>query len=387
MKKYKPKQTRTNNILQRIVTNKKQSIENRQTKLTNLRQEIKLLHNEWEKCIGPCNILKAKTIHRKIQLCKTKIDLLTSSTIQKQQVFNLMTQNDQLETTRQHFENNNVGFKLHDQISASGRLYPEIKSRFSNMSIPKIQKWQNLRAHQKRHSIMSEKNMPIKNYNLDFCEKCKVERIVVREHARSICPICADSKTFASHLFETTYENTKKIKKTHIDHMEKGITQYTRGFPSTQNTILEKMSLNYNNIHSHDPFKVQAVLTGKLITDCKDLPNTMSNNRDRLSRELKSQSIPEYTQKQINSLINQRDRLKPDQRNLGTKCKQKKHSNNIVYFRQFGLASNMENSRLFPPLKTNSKHLEGCRALEKVCQDQLQKTKKTNWSWELKPFS
>jgi hypothetical protein len=58
MQKFKQKQT--SNILQTIITSKKKSIENKQTKIINLEKQIESLNDEWEKCIGPFNILKAK---------------------------------------------------------------------------------------------------------------------------------------------------------------------------------------------------------------------------------------------------------------------------------------------------------------------------------------
>lgn len=397
MRKYKPKKNDTKHILHDIISSKKQSIENRQSKLENIRKKISTLNSEWEKCIGPYNILKAKKIHIKIQEYNNEIDLLSSSSVQQSKVFKLMEQNDTLETTHNKFKSSNVSSKLHYQISSSGRLYPPLsnnrKNIFDRMSVPRIQKWQGLRAKQKRQAIMNGESLPVKNYNIDFCEKCKVDRIVRRESARSTCPKCADSKTFAAHVLDVKDNDREKTNKGKQDNclkwMERSSVQYGRGYPMTSDTTLEKICIEYTRVHNHDPYKVSKVATTKIFTKLKDsnLPKETKDAPERVSRELKSQSIPEYTPEQINYLLNQRNRLKPNPQNNDDKSSKKSSFTNIIFLRNFGLAGNMENSRLFQPAKTNKIHLERCRNLEQKCKEQKAISGDMEWSWELKPFS
>jgi hypothetical protein len=404
------KKTKNQEFIKTLIQNQKCKIKDKPTQINNLQKELIALNDKWQHCYGPHDVLKSKLIYKQINSIKSKLKFLQNSKQQKKEIFKIMEQNDTMETTRQKFQDNDISTKLKNQMNTKDRLYPPIPQTsvmlFDRMNIRKIQKWQGLRALKKRHALINNDNLPPKNYNIDFCQSCNVDKIVNRESARSICPKCGDSVSFASHVLDIKdndkVKSTKTKQQSCLNWMQKGSVQHERGHPMAPNSVIETACLKYNHIHNHDPNKVQPVATRAFFKKCPSVPKEFKCASDRITRELKAQSIPEFTSEQINYLLNQRNRLRaPDEQgkinaefcdsSKSSSSKKQKHTKksftNNIYMRQFGLMCGLENSRLFPQAKTNKIHLDRCRSLEKQCELQKKNPLNKKWTWDFKPFS
>jgi hypothetical protein len=91
--------------------------------------------------------------------------------------------------------------------------------------------------------------------------------VVDRELAIRVCPKCAVTSTFASHIFESKdmEKGESSSRQQSLNHMQKFSMQFERGHPSTPLDVLEAMSVAYSRIHLHDPSKVQACRTSNLL--------------------------------------------------------------------------------------------------------------------------
>jgi hypothetical protein len=171
---------------------------------------------------------------------------------------------------------------------------------------------------------------------------------------------------FASYIFNTRdVENnageTSTLGSTRKKHMQRFSAQYERGYPVVPKELLESLSVEYQKFHEHNPRKVVTSRTNQLMRNCAAVPAVFRQAADRVSKELRGESIPEYTEQEINVLLNQRERLlRSSNGSVAT-------FNNQVYLRQFGRANDMEISRLFPHAKTNSVHVKRMRTLEDAC--------------------
>ena len=103
---------------------------------------------------------------------------------------------------------------------------------------------------------------------------------------------------------------------------------------------------------------------------CPNVPKVFKRAPDRVTKVLKGEAIPEYTAVELDTLLDQRNRLQVSDTSDNTR--QKKSYNNLMYFRQLGRTDNMEQSRLFPHARTNSVHVERIWELGQDCIKQGQ---------------
>lgn len=286
-------------------------------------------------------------------------------------------------------------------IPLDSRLYPQVRGRVNIMqTLPtrRAERWRLLRTFKKRLEVMSGQEYTKGNLSytiqndVDTCSKCGSDRYVDKETSNSVCsnPKCGDTRNFASHVFDAKDNDRDEHDSSRhqsLEHLKKFTDQYEKGHPQTPLEVLAKLSSQYAKFHFPDPSKVQSCRTNLLLKTCRDIPKVFRKAADRLSKELKAESIPEYSGNQINQLLNQRKRLRlPDDTPSAEEHKQKKSFNNQIYIRQLGRANDMEQARLHYNAKTNKIHLQRVWALEKECMVMQQKFgEQKDMSWSLYP--
>lgn len=285
------------------------------------------------------------------------------------------------------------------KIALDTRLYPAVKGQVNLLEVlppRKAAAWRLRRTYMKRMEVLtgkehSDPSMPSTRVNpIDVCRSCGVERYTDREASITVCsnPKCGDNYTnYGSHVYDTKdnerddHDNTRSQ---FLEHLKKFTDQYERGHPEAPLETLAKLTGHYNKIHFHDLSKVQTCRTNQLLKTCRDIPKQFRRAPDRMTKELKSESIPEYSGSQINLLLNQRKRLRmPDDQPSNDDHKQKKSFNNQIYIRQLGRANGMEQARLHYNAKTTKIHTQRVWALEKEClvmQDRYGDQKDMTWN-------
>lgn len=235
------------------------------------------------------------------------------------------------------------------------------------MNARSAQRWQTRKLHERRQQVIG------RTQNVDQCSSCMVDRCVDKEMSIAVCPKCGDTRRFATHIFETKEvdkDNAKITRQQSLSHMQKFTDQFQRGYPCMPLSVLERMTVAYSKIHVRDPSKVQLSTTNRLLKKLRYIPRTYKRAPDRMTRELRCQSIPEYTTKELTKLLNQRNRLHAQEEDTGDSTKPKKSFPNPIFMRQLGRANMMEQSRLFQNAKTTRIHLERIRAMDQECDAQ-----------------
>jgi hypothetical protein len=355
-----------------------------------LEKELAGITLAMENCKGPENILKYKVLSKKAEQLQVQLNSISSKRSEKE-MHEHMALLDRLEKT--DFKTNRSNERTVKEIPLDNRLHPPKPNRkniFDIMSERDSDKWKLLRAHQKRYSVMFNSHQTkSRNNQIDTCHKCGVDRNVDKETAISVCPKCGSTRRFASHIFETKdteKDDTQATRQQSLSHMQKFSSQFERGYPSTPIDVLEPISVAYTKFHLHDPAKVQACRTSHLLKSLKDIPKVFKRAPDRLTKELKKESIPEYTSTQLSQLLNQRNRLRTPEEMSGDDKKHRKSFSNQIYMRQLGRANHMEQSRLFPHAKTTKIHMERTRAMEQECEIQKEKLgEQSGMVWSLYP--
>jgi hypothetical protein len=285
-------------------------------------------------------------------------------------------------------------------IPMESRLYPQLQGRvnlMNTMPARKAERWKLLRTAKKRLEVLTGEeytkgNLPYSRVNdVDHCTKCGSDRLLDKETSNSVCSnaACGDTQNFASHVCDVKDNDRDEhdaIRHQSLEHLKKFTDQYERGHPEATVEVLAKLSIPYNKIHFHDASKVQSCRTNLLMKTCRDIPKVFRRASDRLTKELKAESIPEYTGNQINQLLNQRKRLRMPDDQGADDHKQKKSFNNQIYIRQLGRANGMEQARLHFNAKTNKIHLQRVWTLEKECMNMEEKHgDQRDMSWALYP--
>lgn len=273
------------------------------------------------------------------------------------------------------------------------------RSIFDSMTERDAQRWQVQRTQQKRASVLQKHSGGVgrlepRRNPIDTCVNCGVDRVVDKELAITVCPKCGSNREFASHIFDTKEvdKEAHPPKQQTLTHLQKFSGQFERGFPATPLSVYDTLSVAYQKIHFHDPSKVQASRTATFLKTLPGIPKTFRRAPDRLTLELKGQSIPEYTLQELTLLQNQRTRLQTADTDDPT-APHKKSFSNQMYMRQLGRANQMEQSRLFQLPKTNAIHLKRARALEEECESTRHQasasatTTATPMSWSIYPTS
>jgi hypothetical protein len=410
------------NELDFSIREKRKALQQQDKEREQLEKDITKLDLDISKCVGPENILKYKVLKAELESKKKKLEDIKGRKTEKE-MHEYMSLLDQLERNNMRNSNNNNNHGITNgnsdtkRMKMDNRLYPPKPNRkniFDIMPDRDAEKYKLLRAHQKRYAVMYQSLYPVKTRvnEVDTCQACGVDRNVDKEMAISVCPKCGSTRRFASHIFEAKdaeKDDSQNARQQSLSHMQKFSAQFERGYPSTPMDILETVSIAYTKFHSHDPSKVQACRTSHLLKNLKEVPKIFKRAPDRLTKELKNESIPEYTSEQLSQLLNQRNRLRTpeemmnqlkisednsnnnnnhtnnnngvekieeiveDMEEDGEDKKHKKSFSNQIYMGQFGRANMMEQSRLFPHAKTTKIHVERTRAMEKECE--LQKKK------------
>jgi len=366
-------------------------------------QQVELSISE---CKGPENILKYKVLCKKKEALQLQIANLITKRSEKE-MHEYMATIDKLEKTE---AKNTTSSVLLKEVPLDNRLHPPKPNRkniFDVMSQRDSDKYKLLRAHQKRCAVLysnntnntkntndtsttgKPKNELIRTNQIDTCVQCGVDRNVDKETAISVCPKCGSTRRFASHIFETKdseKDESQTTRQQSLSHMQKFSAQFERGYPSTPIDVLEPIFLAYTKFHLHDPAKVQACRTSHLLKGLKHIPKVFKRAPDRLTKELKKESIPEYTSTQLSQLLNQRNRLRTPEEMSDDDKKHRKSFSNQIYMRQLGRANQMEQSRLFPHAKTTKIHMARTRAMEKECEIQKEKLgEEAGMIWSLYP--
>lgn len=385
---------KSQNELESSVKDKRRATQSHEKDKERLEKELVSTISTINNCIGPENILKCKVLTKKAEQLQTQLNNISSKRTERE-MHEYMAMLDRLEKTSMRDSANNSNRQGQvKEIPLDNRLHPPKPNRkniFDIMSQRDSDKWKLLRAHQKRYAVMFNVNNPIQSRSnqIDTCVKCGIDRNVDKETAISVCPKCGSTRRFASHIFETKdteKDDTQATRQQSLSHMQKFSSQFERGYPSTPIDVLEPISVAYTKFHLHDPAKVQACRTSHLLKNLKDIPKVFKRAPDRLTKELKKESIPEYTSTQLSQLLNQRNRLRTPEEMSGDDKKHRKSFSNQIYMRQLGRANQMEQSRLFPHAKTTKIHMERTRAMERECEIQKEKLgEQAGMVWSLYP--
>jgi hypothetical protein len=407
----KKRRRQKGSAMTRAIKGKKLCLSTPHLKINEVRKTLKKHLAELKTCVGPQKILRFKVLTRAIDKLNRSIQTLETHS-QEFRMHEMMAEIDNLNSVHRQNESDSIVSSL-KVIKVQNRLYPAVKHKrnvFDSMEQRDIDKWKNMRSYKKRYSVMFGKHVGNRINHVDLCRKCGVDCIVDKEHARSVCTQCGDCRVFASHIFDTKeVEKDEGIltRQQSLSHMQKFSAQFERGYPCAPLDVLEKMYIQYNKFHFRDPSKVQSCRTAQLMKSCPSISKIYKRAPDRISKELKAESVPEFSSQEINSLLNQRNRLRLPEEIASENAKPKKSFNNQIYMRQLGRANGIEPSRLFPQAKTCKIHIERCRGLEQECLIQQRKYGGDNFVvgvgnntnvqdsksagsgmiWSLKPFS
>ncbi len=277
------------------------------------------------------------------------------------------------------------------------RLHPSSIQPPKHLKRRALAQWRMQRTFQKRLEMLTHETpqdaLTHRVNDIDTCGKCGAERFVDKESSTRTCsnPACGDTMNFASYIIENKdneFANEHEVSKhQNLEHLKRFTEQYERGHRQAPHEILSKLATLYNKIHFHDASKVQPCRTNLLLKQCRDIPKTFRRASDRLSKELRAESIPEYSPQQINQLLEQRKRLRlPDDQASAEEPKQKKSFNNQIFVRLLSRANGNEAGRLHFNAKTNRIHMQRVATLEKECEAVKEKQVDLDgFSWTLHP--
>jgi len=380
--------------LNNTIKEKKKQLQQNQDKVA-LRQKLEKekvqIHASLLSLVGPENILKTKVHQRRLLDIDQALRELDENVVEKS-MHKYMAAVDKLEHAAQQDSNQ----QQKPALQLENRLHPPRPNRrsiFENMSQRDAARWQLVRAHKKRYAVMFAQDHSLKPMvnAIDTCEACGVDRQVDKETAISVCPKCGSTRRFASHIFETKdveKDDGANTKQQSLSHMQKFSAQFERGYPNTPVDLLEPISVAYQKIHLHDFNKVQSCRTSHLLKSIPNMPKVFRRAPDRLTKELKRESIPEYTAEELSLLLNQRNRLRtPEEVTDGGDQKHKKSFSNQFYLRQLGRTNQMAQSRLFQHAKTCKIHMERTRSLEREMEACKTKSGGPEMLWKLFPNS
>ena len=328
------------------IKKRKNALVSVESKMTTCKDVICSLNKELDSCVGPNHILRFKVLTAKIVQERKTLESLTSGD-NESRMHNLMIQIDQLE--KEHEPTRQT-----PTMSITNRLYPPLAHKtniFNSMTNGVKTRWQTLRAYKKRFSLMYDKHMVERKNIIDYCADCGIDRIIDRESARSTCPQCGDCQVFASHIFDIKDMDRNEGVQTRnqsLTHMQKFMAQFERGYPCAPVSVLERLYIEFGKNHMHDPSKVNSCTTARLMKNCPNIHRTFKRAPDRISKELRADSIPEYSPEETARILNQRNRLRLPEEIHDPSSKNKKSYCNQIYLRQFGKSNNMPQSRLFP---------------------------------------
>lgn len=226
------------------------------------------------------------------------------------------------------------------------------------------------RAQEKRMELLyPTASATSRQLNQDKCTMCGDVRHVDKEVATSVCLTCGTAYTFATHIFEMKdfdKDEDETIRQHNLSYMQRYIEQFKRGVPQTSRPILESLATSYMNIHVMDSAKVQ---NSQTLNYAKKLKLGLT---DRITKELKGEPIPEFSQDEIATIINQRVALQPRDP-ITEEIVDKKSFRNDMYIRHLGRANKIEQSRLIPYAKTANTQNTRIRDIETLCE--LQKSR------------
>jgi hypothetical protein len=331
-----------------------------------LHKEMEELEKQRDSCTGRKNIMRYKSLVRKI----TEI---------KKAIFDLKQTKETLCDFQNTIQQLPHKEKTNNSKPHSCRLYPpeiSMSRDFEHLHTERdIDKWKLTRSFKKRCSLLMNTDNECSGLrnNIDKCDICGVDTHVDKESAKKVCPMCGTSSVFFSHIFESKdmeKDDSETTRQQSLAHMHKFGIQYEKGYPTANVEVLENLTNAYNKFHFHTPSKVQSCRTNKLLRQCKNIPKFYRRCPDRLSKELKSESIPEWTSDELSHLLNQRNKLPlPADKNEYTreekKNNPKKSFNNCHFVRAFSRASGWEQARLIPNAKTTKIYFERNRDLER----------------------
>jgi hypothetical protein len=189
-------------------------------------------------------------------------------------------------------------------------------------------------------AVVVNKGVVAPNSDLDLCRLCQVLTVVDRVASRRVCPNCAHTEPFASHVLETKEEKVMEgsIKKQN-SNLRDFLKQWERG---SQSITWEQAAALNRDFTTKIHFRNRGKVTNRRVA------SFMQNKRkqaERVRRELTGASIPEFTKRQSNYFINH---VLPS--NF-------KSNNNQNLLRKFAHVPGMGPARLFAKGKS-SNHLD-----------------------------
>lgn len=341
---------------------------------------LKLLAERRDSLKGPDSLLLYKSLGQEMKKLTEQLYELDKSKLTEHVT--------RLETLERSHGQHNRKPKL-KEISTDTRLFPPngTNRRQVTLSRTSVDSNREVRALKKQLAIGYNLNtvIPERSNALDVCVDCGIDKVVDRETALVVCPRCARNSKFPSHVFDVKEDvpESQAQKQQSTSHMEKYSQQFERGYPCVPRTLMESLSVHYQKIHLHDPSKVQTCRTSAFMKEISDTPKIFRKAPDRVTKELKRESIPEYTSSELKHLLHQRNQLRTHD---DTDQRSKKSFSNQNYMRLLGRANGKEQSRLFQHAKTVKIHTERTRAMEQECEYQHAKTgNQPNAIWSLYP--
>jgi len=267
------------------------------------------------------------------------------------------------------------------------RMYPVRQGEvdiLKRSSKEEIRRWITARAHRHRFSHSHGMMSGALDDAVKKCTNCNVDRLVDREGARAVCPMCGNTKTFASHVLEYRENDrpdahltmTKGRLPSHLNkneqkmelsdlrasaggssgggsnnnYTQKFTSQFGRGHPLVPIPLMARLCAHYNtHHHTPDPFKVRCgSTTGKILKGMSDVPRVHKNSSERVTMELLGEPIPEMSHAELAQLMELRDLHAME---TGTKA-----VSNSFTMRVLARSMGCSQARLFPPTKTQPVH-------------------------------
>lgn len=270
------------------------------------------------------------------------------------------------------------------------RLWPASMKGASFSSETEPGKFKNRRKLKKilEQQINREKatsDEPNVSNNIDTCEKCHVPRMTNRELAITACPKCGHRKKFASYIFDwkeqsinrgsalsfQAYASASSAKNVDtsrgsmgINHMKQFCMQFKRGFQHIPVELLGFVShAAGGSVHVHDAQKIQTSKLQQVLAKIPGIPTCLKRAPDRISKELRGEAIPEFSEQEMNVLMDHRSKLAIEQAEERSKKRKAetppeeeesppKISTNLSFLRTQGRALGYEIANLFPRPKT-----------------------------------
>lgn len=369
----KKKKRKLSQYLDNCVRKQRRVLYNLDKRTKSLKEELQVVQKKLKMCQGTDNILQYKVLRARKEAIEKELNKLQSDD-HKHKMHGFMAEMEQLHSSKN--KKKSIIRREKRVIPMNNRLLPP-KPNTKNMlqvgSERANDKWKTLRAYKKRYEVLSQhksKHTTTRTNYIDKCSKCNAPTIVDKETSIRVCQKSGCTLEYRPYIFETKeVENNdhKSTRQQSLIHMQKHGAQYERGYPSANVDVLEKLSVAYQKIHSHDPYKVQTCKTFTMMKSkaFKDkIPPIYKKAPDRITKELTRASIPEFTDTELSQLLNQRNRLQIPDAFQPEEKKVKKSFNNQIYMRNFGRANGQEQSRLFHQQKTNKIHRERTNTLE-----------------------